>query len=179
MPPLQDRVGYRIEVLDSSHHRDQFRCGLQVLDEYLHRRAGQDAGRRVAVPYVLVDEAGVVCGFYTLSQLAVRLADLPQNVVNRLPRYPLVPATLLGRLGVDMRLQGQGLGQLLLVDALRRSHAASCEVASFAVVTEAKDEKSADFYVAHGFCPLPSRERTFFLPMATIARLFAGEPPTA
>lgn len=173
MPPTQDRVGYRIEVLDSSHDRDQFRCGLQVLDEYLQRRAGQDAGRRVAVPYVLVDEAGTVRGFYTLSQLAVRLADLPQDAVDRLPRYPLVPATLLGRLGIDRRLQGQGFGQLLLVDALRRSHAASQEVASSAVVTEAKDEKSAAFYVAHGFCRFPSRERTLYLPMATIARLFA------
>jgi len=152
---------------------------LRELDEYLRRRAGQDAGRRVAVPYVLVDEAGVIWGFYTLSQLAVRLADLPQDVVNRLPRYPRVPATLLGRLGVDMRLQGEGLGQLLLLDALRRSYAASLEVASFAVVTEAKDERSADFYVAHGFCPLPTRDRTFFLPMATIARLFAGGPTWA
>jgi GNAT superfamily N-acetyltransferase len=83
------------------------------------------------------------------------------------------PATLLGRLGIDRRLQGQGFGQLLLVDALRRSHAASQEVASSAVVTEAKDEKSAAFYVAHGFCRFPSRERTLYLPMATIARLFA------
>jgi GNAT superfamily N-acetyltransferase len=173
VPPTQDRDGYRIEVLDSSHDRDQFRCGVQVLDEYLQRRAGQDAGRRVAVPYVLVDEAGAVCGFYTLSQLAVRLTDLPQDVVGRLPRYPLVPATLLGRLGVDRRLQGQGFGQLLLLDALRRSHTASHEVASFAVVTQAKDEKSAAFYLAHGFCRLPSHERTLFLPMATIARLFA------
>ncbi|MCZ7663075.1 MAG: GNAT family N-acetyltransferase [Thermoleophilia bacterium] len=170
---MHDRDGYRIEVLDSSHDRDQFQCGVKVLDEYLQRRAGQDAGRRVAVPYVLVDEASTVCGFYTLSQLAVRLVDLPQGMVERLPRYPLVPATLLGRLGVDRRLQGQGFGQLLLVDALRRSHAASQEVASFAIVTEAKDEESAGFYVAHGFCRLASRERTLFLPMATVARLFA------
>lgn len=103
--------------------------------------------------------------------IVIRLADLPTAVVARLPRYPLVPATLLGRLAVDRRLQGQGLGQLLLLDALRRSHVASQEVASFAVVTEAKDEKSAGFYLAHGFCRLPSSERTLFLPMATIARL--------
>lgn len=103
--------------------------------------------------------------------IVIRLSDLPQDVVARLPRYPLVPATLLGRLAVDRRLQGQGLGQLLLLDALRRSHAASREVALFAVVTEAKDEESAGFYVAHGFCRFPSRERTLFLPMATIARL--------
>lgn len=129
----------------------------------------------MAVPYALVDQTGVFLGFYTLSQRAVRLSDLPTGMTKRLPKYPLLPATLLGRLAVDRRHEGGGLGQLPLIDALTRSYAASLQVASLAVVTEAKDERSLSFYEAHDFRPLPSRERTLSLPMGTIARLF-GDP---
>jgi GNAT superfamily N-acetyltransferase len=165
----------RIEPLSAAMERSGFCCGIDALDDYFSRRAGQDAKRRVAVPYALVGQTGVVLGYYTLSQLAVRLSDLPTGMARRLPRYPLLPATLLGRLAVDRRHQGDGLGRLLLMDALRRSYTASLQVASLAVVTEAKDERSLSFYEAHDFRPLPSRQRTLFLPMGTIARLFEDQ----
>jgi predicted GNAT family N-acyltransferase len=159
-----------IEPLDSSRHdRNGFRCGVEALDRYLHTQAGQDARRRVAAPYVMVlPPSAAVVGYYTLSNTSMRAADLPPAVVKGLPRYPLLPATLLGRLAVHEAERGAGLGSLLLLDALARS--LRSETASMAVVVDAKDEAAAAFYRSHDFIPLS--DRRLFLPMATIASLF-------
>jgi predicted GNAT family N-acyltransferase len=96
--------------------------------------------------------------------------ELPADLTRKLPRYPLMPATLLGRLAVDQKRRGEGWGRYMLIDALRR--AAQSESASFAVVVDAKDESAAHFYHKEGFAPFPSQPRRLFLPMATIAKLF-------
>lgn len=114
-------------------------------------------------------EAGRIVGFYSLAASGVALADLPEDVVRRLPRYPLVPGTLLGRLAVDRTWQGHGLGEHLLLDALFRS--LRSEVASYAVVVDARDEAAMRFYDRYGFRPLGRSNRRLFLPMSTIARL--------
>ena len=82
----------------------------------------------------------------------------------RLPRYPLIPATLLGRLAVDHRYQGQGIGEFLLVDALRRTLLQSAQIAAAAVVVEAIDPRSARFYQHFGFLLFPSTEGRLFVP---------------
>lgn len=114
---------------------------------------------------------GAIAGYYTLSATALRLGDLPTETSRRLPRYPLVPATLLGRLAVDRRFRGQGRGRFLLADALFR--AVRSEVASFAVVVDAKDEAARRFYERESFLPLPEQPIKLFRPMADIAALFA------
>ena len=86
----------------------------------------------MAAPFVLVLEDGTIAGYYTLSSTSVQISELPEQTVRKLPRYPLVPATLLGRLAVDRRQQGKGYGRFLLADALYR--AAQSEIASFAVI---------------------------------------------
>lgn len=96
---------------------------------------------------------GAIGGFYTLSATATRLRDLPEDTAKRLPRYPLVPATLIGRLAVDRRYHGQGWGSFLLLDALHRWSAS--EIASFAVVADAIDEAARTFYLHESFLPLP------------------------
>jgi GNAT superfamily N-acetyltransferase len=124
----------------------------------------------VAAPFVLVLPDGRIGGYYTLSSTAVKLADLPEQIVKKLPRYPLVPATLLGRLAVDRGHQGKGYGRFLLADALHR--AVRSEIASFAVIVDARDEGAWRFYERESFLPLPDRPMKLFLPMADIARLF-------
>ena len=169
---LDAASAYRIEPLSDSHDRSIFECGVEGLNRYLREQAGQDGRRRVAVFFLLVTrETGIVVGFYTLASTGVELQSLPQSVVRKLPKYPLVPATLLGRLAVDVRHRRLGLGEFLLLDALHRSLEASQRVASFAVIVDAKDESARQFYLKFGFVPLPDSPRRLFLPMATAGSL--------
>ncbi len=124
----------------------------------------------MAAPFALVLPDGTVAGYYTLSATSVQLGELPAQTVRKLPRYPLVPATLLGRLAVDRRHQGKGYGRFLLGDALYR--AARSEIASFAVTVDAKDENARRFYERESFLPFPDRPMKLFRPTADIRRLF-------
>ena len=160
----------RVEALGPQHNRKLFASGVEPLDRYLHTQAGQDARKNIAAPFVLVLPDGTIGGYYTLSSTAVRLAELPDGVTRKLPRYPIVPATLLGRLAVDKRFQGQGYGRFLLADALRR--ALRSEIASFAVIVDAKDDVARRFYERESFLPLSGQPFRLFRPMADIAALF-------
>lgn len=170
---MADSSAWRIELLGPHHDRQNFDCGVPVLNQYLHQQARQDMDRDAAVAYVLVplDRPTSVAGYYSLSSTAVRLSDLPETTRKRLPRYPLVPATLLGRLAVDKAHRGQRLGEQLLVDALRRSLDASRTVASVAVIVDAKDDAGAAFYARYGFVPLPDQPLRLFLSMKTLSSL--------
>ncbi|MSQ10982.1 MAG: GNAT family N-acetyltransferase, partial [Dehalococcoidia bacterium] len=158
---------YGFEPL-ANHDRTDFSCGSDVLDTYLKRQASQDQRRLIAACYVLVDkDLGRVAGYYTLSAGSVEFEALPSEVSARLPRYPQVPVVRLGRLAVDARYQGQGLGRLLLVDALLRAFGVVAQVAAYAVVVDAKNEEAALFYERFGFQRLSDKTLTLFLPFAT------------
>jgi predicted GNAT family N-acyltransferase len=163
---------FTIEPLGARHDRAAFACGNAALDAYLHRQAAQDLKKRVAAPYVITPDGRTIAGYYTLSQFAVRLEAVPDELAKKLPRYPMVPSTLIGRLAVDGRFQGQRLGEQLLMDALHRSLRTSKELASAAVVVDAKDDAASAFYRRYGFIELPAVPRRFFLPIGTVARLF-------
>ena len=124
----------------------------------------------MAAPFVLVLPDGAVGGYYTLSATGGYLAKLPAQITRKLPRYPLVPATLLGRLAVDRRHQGKGFGRFLLADALFRS--VRSEIASFAVIVNAKDEDAHRFYQRESFLPFPDQPMKLFRPMADIKQVF-------
>lgn len=162
-----------ITVLDpAQHERSCFSCGVEALDRYLRVQAGQDARRHVAAPYVLLEPPSpAVIGFYTLANTAIQAADLPAALVKKLPRYPVLPATLLGRLAVDEGRRGEGFGTLLLLDALRRC--LRSETASLAVIVDAKDAAAVRFYERHEFMRLPDLSNRLFKPMAEIEALFA------
>jgi GNAT superfamily N-acetyltransferase len=160
----------RVEALGPHHDRHSFVSGVEPLDRYFRTQAGQDARKNVAAPFVLVLEDGGIGGFYTLSSTGVTLAELPVEITRRLPRYPTIPATLLGRLAVDRRMQGRGYGRFLLADALHR--ALRSEIASFAVVVDAKDAAALRFYQRESFLQFPDQPTKLFRPMADIARLF-------
>jgi GNAT superfamily N-acetyltransferase len=163
---------YVIEPLGDRHDRSTFSCGVEALDQYFRERAGQDMRRNIATPFVLVHRASQkASGFYTVANAAISLLDLPPEVARKLPKYPFVPATLLGRLAVDLKHRGKGLGEFILLDALRRSRVASDQMASFAVVVDAKDEPATTFYRKYGFRELADTEGRFFLPMKAIGQL--------
>ena len=139
---------YRIELL-GKQDRKTFTSGSPELDAYLQTRASQDMRRRVASCFVAVDRSGAVAGFYTLAATSLLLDLLSADHAKRLPRYPAVPAILLGRLAIDAAHQGKRLGSALVADALMR--ASRCEVMAYAMVVDAKDEAAARFYEYLGF----------------------------
>ncbi len=165
---------YTVEPLASHHNRAGFACGQPTLDRYLREQARQDVKRYAAAAFVAVPRADtrVIAGYYTLSAIRVDAGELPPAVAAKLPRYPMLPATLLGRLAVDRRHQGRRLGEYLLVHALRRSLTASREIGSLAVIVEAIDDRARAFYEHYEFLSLPDQSRRLFLPMQSIARLF-------
>ena len=156
---------FRIALLGKEQDRKAFTSGTDALDQYLKHQAMQDQRRRVSTCYVALDGEDRIVGFHTLAALGIFLKDLPEETQKRLPRYPSVPAALLGRLAVDRRFQGQGLGAALLADALDRVCCA--ELAVYALVVQAKDDRAVPFYRHHGFLSLPQRSETLFLPLAT------------
>ena len=164
---------YRVAALDKTHDRSAFDCGHAALDRYLQQQARQDAEKNAAAPFVLtVPPALRVLGYYTLSASIVNASELPATVAKKLPRYPHLPVTLLGRLAVDQSMKGRGIGQFLLMDALRRSLEAAANIAAMAVVVDAKDDAAQAFYRHFSFLPLHEQPRRLFLPMKTVAGLF-------
>jgi GNAT superfamily N-acetyltransferase len=163
---------FSIEPLAKAHDRSAFSCGSESLDRYLRHQASQDVAKYVAACFVATPDGARIAGFYTLSQYSVHLASLPDDIARKLPRYPDVPATLLGRLAVDQSFRGRGLGELLLMDALRRSLQQSRHIASSAVIVDAKDEPARRFYLHFHFLPIPGNQSRLFLPMSLIAKLW-------
>ena len=161
---------YRVEPLESNHDREGFCCGVPELDAYLHRQAGQDQKRKLAAVFVLTTDGVSVAGFYTLSAHSILASELPLDLAKKLPQFPL-PVTLLGRMAVAQSLQGRGWGEFLLLHALERALLGSRQVASWAVVVDAK-AGARDFYLEHDFTPFPTRPDRLFLPMRTIEKIF-------
>ncbi|MEK6346483.1 MAG: GNAT family N-acetyltransferase [Burkholderia sp.] len=154
-----------VAALDAGHDRTGFECGTPALDRYLRETVTQDVRRRVAACFVMLD-GHVVAGYYTLSAASIALAELPPEIIRKLPRYPAVPAIRMGRLAVDARYRGKGLGAALLVNALRR--AAGSEIPAVALTVDAKDKAAAAFYGHFGFEALASDPMALFLPLATV-----------
>ena len=160
---------FDIRALDDRHDRSAFASGNDALDRYLATQAGQDQRRRVSVCFAATPtNSQRVVGYHTLAAASVSLADLPEKLAKKLPRYPLVPAARIGRLAVDVSMRGQGLGGALLADALLR--AARSEIAVHAAIVDAKDDQAAAFYRHHGFIAYGSQPRSFILPLATAIR---------
>jgi len=146
------------------HDRAAFSCGVAALDDWFRLRAGQDEKRNVARVFVAIDDQGRIVGFYSLSSFTLAIADLPAEHAKRLPRYDAIPAALIGRVARDENVRGQGVGELLLADAVRRVIGVARSLAVFAIVVEAADEKAAVFYRDFGFVPFPNRPLRLFMP---------------
>ncbi len=168
---------FRIEPLSGEHDRSQFLSGSDALDRYFREQASQDIKRRIATCFVAVNVAsGDVAGYYTLTATGVALSALSAEIAKKLPKYPVVPAALLGRLAVTRRYRGQGLGGVLLADALARTGRA--ELGVFAMLVDAKDEPARRFYEHHGFTLLPGEVRRLCLPISAALRRIAARRST-
>lgn len=167
-----DEITPVIEPLTKRHDRESFSCEDEQLNRYLQKQANQDRKRNIAAPFVLVDEGSTrILGFYTLSALGINSEELPDRITRKLPSYPQIPATLLGRLAVDESYSGQGFGKLLLMDALLRSLNQAREIAPHAVVVEAKNDAAVAFYRKYGFELFPDKPHRLYIPMGAIADL--------
>lgn len=167
----------RVEPLASAHDRTSFSCscGVESLDTYLRTQAGQDVRRKANAVFVFVATAQPrdILGYFTLCATALNQGDVPEPARRLIPRYPLVSATLIGRLAVSKNNQGHGLGGILLAHALLRAYESASTVGSSMVVVDAIDETACGFYAAHGFVRLPDSRR-LVLPVRSIEKL-AGE----
>jgi ribosomal protein S18 acetylase RimI-like enzyme len=161
-------VSLSIAPLDDRLERGGFSCGENALDRYFRELVSQDVKRRVASCFV-ARHGTSVAGFYTLACASIPVLELPEGIIRRLPRYPALPAIRIGRLAVSTAFQGQGIGSVLLVDAMRR--ALRAEVAGFTLLVDAKSEHAAAFYEHHGFARLASQPGVLFLPLATAEKI--------
>ena len=163
-------ASFVIAPLSPNHDKPAFSCGVDPLDRYLQTQATQDIRRRIANCFVATSaNSNIIAGYYTFSAASVPMLDLPSETAKRLPRYPVVPAALIGRLAIDHQYRGRGLGAALLFDAIAR--AARADTAIFAVLVDAKDDAAAAFYRHHGFQPFAARPPTLFLPIGTALKL--------
>jgi ribosomal protein S18 acetylase RimI-like enzyme len=166
------KTPFGVEAL-TEQDRTGFSCGTEALDRYFKTQVTQDIRRHVANCFVAVEaETGVVAAYYKIAAASIPTPDLPEGVTKKLPRYPSLPAIRLGRLAVDLRFRGRGLGGAMLADAAERGLRA--EAAAFAMLVDAKDEQAVAFYEHHGFLRLASRERTLFLALVTAEKALAA-----
>lgn len=162
--------GFTIEPLSKAHDRSGFACGNDRIDTYFRETVSQDVKRRYATCFVAREIAtGIVAGFYTLSSNNVPLTDVPEDLAKKLPRYPTVPAVLIGWLGRHQGFRGLGLGEVLLFDAIRT--VAKAPIGAHAIFADAIDDAAIAYYEKFGFARLNGRPRTLYLPVATALSL--------
>lgn len=164
-------MNMEFSLLSRQHNKNNFFSGQPQLDQYLKTQASQDIKRKLAVCFVLTENEKDIMGYYTLSSSGIQRTHLTQALQQKMPPfYSQLPVTLLGRLARDVKYKGQDIGNILLIDALKRSYEVSLNaIASMAVVTDPIDDKAAAFYKKYGFISLESGR--MFLSMGTIAEL--------
>jgi len=152
---VQPSEGLSISLLDAVHDRAGFTCGVESLDRYLKTQASQDLRRKANGVFVLtgIDTPERILGYYTLCAMALSHGEVPEAARKHVPRYPLVSATLIGRLAIAKEMQGQRLDAVLLADALQRAYGNAGTVGSSMVIVDALDERSAGFY---SYCVIKS-----------------------
>jgi ribosomal protein S18 acetylase RimI-like enzyme len=161
---------FRLEALSDEHDRQTFACGQEALDRYIRVQATQDIRRRVSACFVAIEVAtGQLAAYYTIAAASIPTTALPAEITKKLPRYPTLPAVRVGRLAVDRKFQGRGLGGALLADALRRVLVSPPAV--FTLLVDAKDDQAVAFYRRYGFTQLTGQPRTLFLSIATAEKL--------
>jgi len=158
------------------HDRCAFTSGNERIDTYFRQTVSQDVKRGYAVCYVLVEKASAkLAGFYTLSSHSIPLTELAPDMARKLPRYPSVPAALIGWLGRDAGFRGLQVGSMLLADAI--THLAAAPLGLHAICADAIDDTAADFYREHQFQAFVSRPNALYLPMKTALALVAARKP--
>ena len=175
--PDDSPAKFAIEPFDKKkNNRAAFSCEHEALNTYIQRQASLDIKKHVAAVFVLTADSKTIAGYYTLSQYALDSSSVPEETMRSLglPKYKDPPATLLGRLARSLSFKGQRVGELLLMSALKQALDHSLRIASMAVVVDAKDEPAKTFYKKYGVLELPDHPNRLFLPMKTVAQMFAA-----
>jgi len=162
-----------IELLNKKHNRKDFDCGKELLNSYLKNQASQDVKRKLSACFVLIEnETKCIKGYYTLSNNSIPLNYFAEQIQKKLPKsYTSIPTTLLGRLATDKKFQGQGIGKILLIDALKRSYEISKTIGSFGIIVDPIDNEAKRFYYKYDFIELPDSHK-MFIATKTIKELF-------
>ena len=157
---------FKIEPINKGHRAKHFDCGEAELNTYLKQFARKNDTSDIGRTYVArrPDEADIL-GYYTISTGAVKFHQLPADL--KLPRYP-TPTVHIGRLATDLTVQGQGLGEALLFDALQKAAAASEVVGIKIVELIAIHDKAKSFYLQYGFTPLKDEPFHLYLNIETV-----------
>lgn len=159
------------ELLGNEHLKKSFVCESESLTKYLHEQASQDMRKKLAVCFVCCNEAKEVLGYYTLSSASLGNHQIPDSYKRKLPQNYQAPVILLGRLARHTATKGQGMGELLLLDALFRAlELSNKSIGAMAVLVDPIDANAAQFYAAYGFEKLPE-SNSMVLSMKTIAKL--------
>jgi GNAT superfamily N-acetyltransferase len=159
----------RIELLSQGHDREGFSCSDRDLDDYLKRTARQHNDKGIARTLVLVDldEPAKILSFFTLASCEVVTAELPPEYAKKYPRK--APAAKLARLAVAWDLQRQGLGGIMIVDAMRRTLSVAEDIGIIGFFVDAKNQGARAYYEQYGFVARPAHPLALFLPLATLA----------
>ncbi|MHC8509550.1 MAG: hypothetical protein ACYYKD_09185 [Rhodospirillales bacterium] len=166
-----------IEPLSKRHERKTFHCRVPGLNAYIERYASQDVRNRAAKVYAATaPESDFVAGYYSLSAADFEFSALPPSQTRRLPPYNQLPAVLLGRLAVDERSQGLGLGVRLLLSAFQNVLKTGRTAGVYALIVDAWDGVAADFYRRHDFHPFVDDDLRFFMPAKDIEKALAPGP---
>lgn len=162
----------KVELLDRTHNRDEFDCGVEELNTFLKKYSFQNQKNHINKMFIAIESAKKnqknILGFYTLSTGQISFDSLPKEIKH--PKYPVSIARL-ARLSTDLKYQGEGVGGFLLHDALQKIKIASEMIGIFAVVVDAKDVKAKSFYQHYGFVLLQDSDLTLCLPMKMLEKL--------
>lgn len=162
-------LSFEIHPLDKTFDRSKFYCDSEPLNNFIQTKARQNQNigfNKTFVAIVSGDKDKRIVGFYSLSMGEIDLSQLPPEVYKKLPKHP-VPVARMGRLAVDNSVKGNGLGQLLLVDSMKRIQKASESVGVYALLVDAKGESAKSFYKKYGFIELTTDPMTLLLPLAS------------
>lgn len=163
---------FEYHALDKTFDRSSFDCGSPELNNFLKTKARQNQSVGFNKTFVAIaegDQSKRVLGYYSLSMGEIHLDDLPPENAKKLPKHP-VPVARMGRLAVDNSTKGQGLGKLLMVDAIKRVQTASELIGVYALLVDAKDDAAKNFYLKYGFTPLASENMTLFLQLSAFSK---------
>ena len=162
-----------ISPFRKSFNRKSFDCGNPDLNQYLYTQLSQEIRRNICAGFILHEEgSNEIIGYYTLSSNSVYVGNIPEQLSKGLPRYPYILATLIGRLAISKNYQGKGIGELLLIDALKRSWMNKNIIGSWALVVDAIDESAERFYQHFGFQSIRNESKKLFISMNEIGKLF-------
>jgi GNAT superfamily N-acetyltransferase len=158
-------------LLDKRHNRDDFNCGNEALNQFLKQTARQHIQKGISRTFVLIDteKPDIIISFFTLTLCEVRVEKLPPKFAKKYPSK--VAGVKLARLAVDKAYQRQGIGEIMMIEAMRRAVVVAENAGGIGLFVDAKDEAAKSYYNRYGFVSLEDAFLEMFLPLSTIIQM--------